>query len=242
MKVRAFLAVLAAGVWLGCASASSDVSDPSDLTVWPNRVSRANSDRWLVEHHDQLQRMNPRVLVLNFSCFLESLSHAIEGTAHSGAIPYFTRYFHEFAGFALDKRHGLPWDSFYPLWGEGKGIEYPDPTTAVVRDGSRTWRLTNYVAAGGNVHFSPNGRSHYDLGNTNPVMSTIEDWRIGSGPGGVDLGRPWTITAYARYLGLAPDCMGPWLIYWRQNFPGLNNRQRDEDGRPMKNWWPFLFY
>ena len=26
----------------------------------------------------------------------------------------------------LDTRFKLPWNSFYPLWGEGKGISYPD--------------------------------------------------------------------------------------------------------------------
>jgi hypothetical protein len=175
-------------------------------------------------------------------CFLESLSHSIEGTAHSGAIPYFTRYFHEFGGFDLDRRYGLPWDSFYPLWGEGKGVSYPDSQTALVTDGQRSRRVTNYVAFGGNVHFPPNGRSHYDLESPDPVMSTIEDWRIGSGPGGQDLARPWTTQAFARYRQSAPDCMGPWLIYWRQNFPGLDNRQKDDAGKPMKNWWPFLFY
>jgi hypothetical protein len=36
--------------------------------------------------------------------------------------------------------------------------------------------------------------------------------------------------------------MGPWLIYWRQNFPGLKNRQKDDEVKPMKNWWVFLFY
>jgi len=24
--------------------------------------------------------------------------------------------------------------------------------------------------------------------------------------------------------------------------PGLDNPCRDDDGRPMKNWWPFLYY
>jgi hypothetical protein len=24
--------------------------------------------------------------------------------------------------------------------------------------------------------------------------------------------------------------------------PGLDNTALDDDGRPMKNWWPFLFY
>src|SRR5205085_503061 len=29
-------------------------------------------------------------------CFMESLSHSFEGTANARAIPYFTKYFHEF--------------------------------------------------------------------------------------------------------------------------------------------------
>ena len=44
------------------------------------------------------------------------------------------------------------------------------------------------------------------------------------------------------YREMAPDCMGAWLIYWRQNMPGLDNKQKDDEGKPMKNWWPFLFY
>lgn len=38
-----------------------------DLTVWPNSVSRANSDPWIAEHHDSLRQMRPRFLVLNFA-------------------------------------------------------------------------------------------------------------------------------------------------------------------------------
>jgi len=176
-------------------------------------------------------------------CFLESLSHSIEGMANSKAIPYFTRYFHEFAAHDLDKRFGdFPWPSFYPLWGEDKGVHYPDPSTAVVRFGPRTYTLTNYVAYGGNAHFPPNGRRHYDLENTNAVYSTIEDWRSGRGENGRDRAVLWTNERFARYREQAPDCMGPWLIYWRQNFPGFGNLQKDDAGRPMKNWWPFLFY
>jgi len=175
-------------------------------------------------------------------CAMESLGHSMEGLAYSGAIPYFTRYFHEYAGFDLDKRYNLPFNSFYPLWGEGKGIRYPDPHTAIVTDGKQTWKIENYVAAGGNVHFPPNARRHYDLNNTEPVMSTIEDWRIGSAPGGKDIAKPWTCEVLKRYAELAPDCMGRWLVYWWQNMPGLNNRSKDDDGRPMKNWWVFWFY
>jgi hypothetical protein len=36
--------------------------------------------------------------------------------------------------------------------------------------------------------------------------------------------------------------MGPWIVWWWQSFPGLDNGAKDESGRPMLNWWPFLFY
>lgn len=415
-----FLPLLLAISRLACAtdlSSSAPGDDPADLTVWPNRASRANSDEWIVSHHDAIRQMRPRVLVVNFSneasdaklkklladlfaalkegsryhgykdpsapafldyrlfkfvdlrdpnsqkgngpkipmkkgmtngfnmdyngyfsddfakaygvedpkepgrflrldelvaggyvhelwlmaeatpgmgayesveekpvydehfarqgnkfvqagnggdddqkwtgrsvrigfinasrgigCFMESLSHSIEGTSNSRAIPYFTKYFNEFAGQDLKERFHVPFESFYPLWGEKNGIEYPDDHTAIATFNGKTYRIENYLAYGGNVHFPPNGRRHYDLENTNAVLSTIEDWRIGSGPEGKDLTQPWTNEAFAKYRKLAPDCMGAWLVYWRQNFPGLDNKQKDADGKPMKNWWPFLFY
>jgi len=193
---------------------------------WTGRSVRLNSI-----NHDR-----------GIGCAMENLAHSMEGMAHGGAIPYFRKYFYEYAMFDLDKRYDLPINSFYPLWGEGKGVSYPNPRTAVATDGEKTWTIENYVAAGGNVHFPPNGRRHYDMANPMPVMSTIEDWRIGSGPGGEDVARPWTNEVLSRYRDLAPDCMGRWIVYWRQNMPMLDNKSKDDEGRPMKNWLPFLFY
>ena len=51
----------APGIWAGRAQAGEQ-----DLTVWPNHVSRANSDEWLVKNHDGIRQMRPRLLVLNF--------------------------------------------------------------------------------------------------------------------------------------------------------------------------------
>jgi hypothetical protein len=95
----------------------------------------------------------------------------------------------------------------------------------------------DYVAACGNVHFTPNGRFDYDLDNPERVLSTIETWRQ---PG--QEARAWTPATFERYRALAPDCMGRWVVYWRQNMPGLDNTALDDEGRPMKSWWPFLFY
>jgi hypothetical protein len=74
------------------------------------------------------------------------------------------------------------------------------------------------------------------------VMSTIEGWRQGGGPGGKDIARPFSAATLDKYAPLCPDCMGKWLVYWRQNIPGLDNKSKDDSGKPMKNWWPFLFY
>jgi hypothetical protein len=180
-----------------------------------------------------------RILFVNFDrgvgCAMESLGHSLERMATCGALPYYERYFREFAMLDLDRRLGLPFESLY-LKGEPP-VAYPTPTTLEYRAGWRRRRLEGYVVSGGNVHFMPNGRFDYDLDNTAPVLSTIETWRQpGQEP------RPWTPAVLERYRELAPDCMGRWVVYWRQSMPGLDNTALDDDGRPMKNWWPFLFY
>ena len=83
----------------------------------------------------------------------------------------------------------------------------------------------------------PNGRFDYDLDGAAP--GPLDDRDLApAGPAGapLDARRP------GPYRDLAPDCMGRWVVYWRQNMPGLDNTALDDDGRPMKNWWPFLFY
>ena len=176
-------------------------------------------------------------------CAMENLGHSLEGMAHANVIPYFTRYFYDYAGFDLDKRYGLPVNSFYACGYEGGDmVEWLSPTSIKVHVGDKTYTVDDYVPAGGNVHFPPNGRHHYDIGNSFKVMSTIENYRLHNGADGKDLATEWSPDAYAQYQTVAPDCMGPWLVYWRQNMPGLGSKCVDDDGRPMKNWWPFLFY
>jgi hypothetical protein len=198
---------------------------------------------------DSEQKWTGRSLRIGFinvtrgiGCFMESLSHGMEGNSTSKAIPYLTKYFSEYAGYDLRKKWGVPFDTFYAIPYSGKNVSYPDPDKAVIRWRNEDITVTNYFVAGGNAHWPPNARGHYDLDNTAPVFSTIEDWRIGSGVDGQDFRKPFTNEAFARYRKTAPDCMGAWLIYWRQNMPGLGNRQKDDSGKPMKNWWPFLFY
>lgn len=185
-----------------------------------------------------------RILFINAErgpgCAMESLGHALEGTCNSGAIPYFTRYFTEYAGFDLDKRFGLPFNTLYR---RPSMLSYPDPHTLVYTDSAgKPAQVNNYYVIGGSVHFTPTARQDYDLDNPASVLSSIEDYRIGSGPGGRDVFQVWNDAVFKRYNAIANDCQGPWLVYWRQNMPGYHNRSRDDQHRPMKNWWPFLFY
>ncbi len=176
-------------------------------------------------------------------CGMENFGHALEGMHNYDVIPYYTKYFREYAGFDLDVRYGLPFSSFYWYRYDGSDYNrYPTSNQLVSHYRGVDRTVSPYVAPGGNVHWPPNGRTHYDLGNTDPVMSTIRSWRMRNGPGGEDLAEPFTNADFQQYNAIAPDCMGPWLVYWRQNMPGLDNLALDDDGLPMKNWWPFLFY
>ena len=80
--------------------------------------------------------------------------------------------------------------------------------------------------------------------NTQPVMSTIDHAFMRDGLGGKDIAEIWNTTKLNvyPYNSVAGDCMGKWIVYWRQAMPGLDNTCTDDNGDPMPNWWVFLFY
>jgi hypothetical protein len=61
--------------WCGCNGGSTSECLPStaypktceDLTLWPNSVSKANSDTWLTVNHRNIRSMSPRILAINFA-------------------------------------------------------------------------------------------------------------------------------------------------------------------------------
>ncbi|MBN1421334.1 MAG: hypothetical protein JXP34_21350 [Planctomycetes bacterium] len=176
-------------------------------------------------------------------CGLENFGHAMEGMAHYNFCPYFRKYFYEYAEFDLDAKYGLPFSSFYALPEvEGRKLKFLSPTSFEFHWKGQRKTFAGYQAVAGNVHFPPGASGDYDLESDATVMSTIEHYRLRDGEDGADRAEPWTKDRFARYRDLAPDCMGPWMVYWRQNMPGLGNRCRDDAGKPMKNWWVFLFY
>ncbi|MDQ7780829.1 MAG: hypothetical protein RDV41_14125 [Planctomycetota bacterium] len=174
-------------------------------------------------------------------CGMENFGHALEGMANYNSIAYYRKYFNEYAEFDLDKRFGLPFNSLYAIGGEGDKVEHASGTMTITRQGKKH-KVELYCATGGNVHFPPGARAHYDLESPFTVKSTIENYRLRNGQGGKDKAEDFNKGEFAQWLDFCPDGMGPWLVFWRQNMPGLDNKCVDDDGKPMKNWWPFLFY
>jgi hypothetical protein len=185
-----------------------------------------------------------RILFINAErgpgCAMESLGHSLEGMSRSNAIPYLKPYFEEYAGFDMKKRFGTPFDSLYER--DGAEMSYPNPNTMTFKWHGEERTISNYVPVANNVHFMPNGRKDYDLDNPAPILTTMEHYRMHDGSGGKDTVTLYTPKVLDQYRQLANDCMGRWVVFWRQNMPGLNNRSKDDSGKPMKNWWPFLFY
>lgn len=173
-------------------------------------------------------------------CFLESLSHGFESMGRKGGttLPYLSGYFPEFTGMDLDDRYGLPIENWYACpYGE-PCLSYPSETSvSYAVSGDVQGTIDPYDPLCGNVHWPPNARQHYDLESTSSVRTSCTSWRDGTNATTLYDG-----SQHAPYLTLAPDCMGPFLVWWRQNMPGLGNTAVADDGAPMLNWWPFLFY
>ena len=176
-------------------------------------------------------------------CGMENFSHAQEGMAHYNFCPYYRKYFYEYGEFDLDKKYGLPFNSFYAApYENGFKVRYTSPTSFVYHQDGDEVALTDYQGVAGNVHFPPGAKCDYDMKSNIEVMSTIEHYRLRDGKDGKDIVEKWKMERFYRYNDFAPDGMGPWLVYWRQNMPGLDNPCVDDKGKPMKNWWIFLFY
>ena len=156
-------------------------------------------------------------------------------------LPSLRQDFTRFANYRLNERYGVGFDSWYDC-AAGPCLSYPSDHAVNYRTSSGNGTIDPYDPVCGNVHFMPNGREHYDLLSTSPVSTSCESFGLGNGAGGSDLRSTFTIARFARYATVAPDCMGSFLVYWRQNFPGPGNSARDQGGNPVLNWWVYLFY
>ncbi|MBX3186496.1 MAG: hypothetical protein KF819_05750 [Labilithrix sp.] len=180
-----------------------------------------------------------RVLYVNSTrgpgCAIHSAGHGYEWMVHSEAVGADLRaWFDPFGNFDLKERLGLPFGDWYACASEDC-VTFTGKNSLTWKLGDRSGAIAAYDQGCGNVHFAPNARAHYDE-NDVVVDATCETYGIGGAP------RPFSRASYARYEAMAPDCGGAWQIYWRQSFIGHASAAKDARGRPMKNWWPYLFY
>ncbi len=177
-------------------------------------------------------------------CAMESDSHGMEQTSNRGHIPYWSQYFDRFANTDLNDRYDTPFQSWYAVCpGDNPGacLSYPSATSIEYCGGSHSGAIPDYNPVCGNVHFPPNARDHYDQVSPVTVNTSCRSFHMRN-DNGSDLVEPFDSSAFSMYNDLYPDCMGGWLVWWRQNMPGLENKALDDEGRPMLNWWPFMFY
>jgi hypothetical protein len=175
-------------------------------------------------------------------CYLHSHGHGVEWMARGPTLPMMKPLFEDFADFNLDTRYQTSFSDWYVC-------DYaPDPPClAFPTQSSVAWQalgndgaIDPYVPRCGNVHFAPNAQNHYDNPATITVQSTCKDWW--STPGGradpVSSFHSALLDDYAEFN----DCGGPWLVFWMQSWPGLDNDKLDAEGNRLKSWWPYLFY
>ncbi len=210
---------------------------PSDQCTWHDD----NSMPWVGR--------SLRVYFMNASrgpgCLLHSLGHEFEfryneasvyapGTPADGrpVNPWLQPLFRLYADFDLKARYHVPFDSLY-----AGGDHYSYPGGSLVYKGGQ---IPQYVAGAGNVHYPPGATHGYDYHPAATVLSTIETF---CKPGGRP--EPWNPTRFGyltRNGAIDQDCGGDFLVYWFQNMPGRHNDCIDFQGRPMRNWWPFMYY
>jgi len=171
--------------------------------------------------------------------------------------PYLQPLFRRFAGFDMHEKFGT---IFTSLYGGLNNYRYSDCDDLI---GCRTLSydysmfpigtpqertIANYVQGCGNAHFAPGSKEAFDYHPSYAVPSFCKTFQMSSNGSDVrDLEQVQSISSASwKHITDNPrinnDCGGDFLVYWFQQMPGFGNKAVDLEGRPMKNWWPFMYY
>lgn len=203
-------------------------------------------------YYDPLSRVNCKVTVRmqeigkfrGVGCATHSAGHAFENMLNSN--PYLETNATRFFNFDLSGRYGLPAQDQYacPYDGAGNCVDYPSPGTLASGEawGGEAFLFEDWGEGCGNVHFPPNARFQYDYENQSPALSSCEGYGLSGESDGQDSRSAYTKAKVDAYESIHGDCGGGWQIYLGQSMPGYRNAATAADGKPMLNWWPFLFY
>jgi hypothetical protein len=167
------------------------------------------------------------------------------------ALPHFYEMYKPFGNFDLADRFATPFTDWYgPCdYGPMDCITFNGPNSVgwlcdpATSCAGATGVMNPFNQGCGNAHFPPNGRYQYDYYNASPVLATCEHYGLHDGPGGMDLETPYSASTVSQYEAMYGSGVGGgWHIYSFQNFPGYGNHSTLPGGKPMKNFWPYLYY
>jgi hypothetical protein len=184
--------------------------------------------------------------IRGLTCDVEIRTFPFESPGTRRAIPYLAEHSASSFNADFDARFPVSFKSWYDICGTGSTpcISYPTPSSAAGVDVAGTpFLIDPFIQGCGSARFPPNARFRNDFNNAAPVQSRCEHFGMKDGPGGqdtLDVYTPEKVAAATARFG--SDCGGGWQVYLRQNMPGLDNKAKTDDGKPMKNWWPFAFY
>ena len=99
---------------------------------------------------------------------------------------------------------------------------------------ARPFDGNNHVGGCGDVHYPPNmtqaDNREYIYHETRTAQSICPNWNMDGSAEATNVNcQMWGCSEYG------------YQIWWMQNFPGLDNNNRDRNGDPMPNWWQYLF-
>jgi hypothetical protein len=214
------------GAYNECLNACYDFGEAGKQTSVSIRLGEINVDRGV-------------------GCATHAFGHAIERMA-LGDMPYFGKVAGRFFNFNLDKRYGAPFDNQYPCpyyVTPPECLSYTGQTITTVNNHLPDWTFSKWGEGCGNIHFPINARYQYDYNNSQTLMCSCENYGKKNGPAGTDLQNAYNPGTVEQWKTDAyNDCGGEYIMYVRQNMPGYNSGTTGDDGKPMKSWWPFLFY
>ncbi len=168
------------------------------------------------------------------------------GTPYDNAtvIPYMQPLFERFAGFDMNTRYGV---NFQSLYVGGDNYTYTNCggaacTTFNAPSATPPASISNYTVAAGNVHYPPGAAKNSDYYPASTVLSSIETFGEAA-----ETAVPMNYHLW-DFINQNPavddSCGGHWLTFWYQNMPGLGNTTvaPGGQGQPILNWWPFMYY
>ena len=177
-------------------------------------------------------------------CDLEVRGWGIEGM-WGQALPRYSADADAFLNQDFATRFGVRFNSWSEICDQAGTpcVSYPTETRATgsYADGT-PWVIDPFRQGCGDTQFPPNASQRGDFASMTAVQSRCEHFGLHDGPDGGDTYEVYTSDKVAAEERAFPDCGGGWQVYWRQSMPGYGNQATASDGRPMKNWWPFLFY